>query len=92
LDGGAGYVVTFAGRPVLSLKTALSRACRLAKLESGVTAYTLRHTCASWLVMRGLPTRLIADFLGTSEQMIIDHYGHLAPDYQDVAAKAIGRK
>jgi hypothetical protein len=54
-------------------------------------AYTMRHSCASWLVSEGLPTRLVADFLGTSEKMIIDHYGHLAPDYQEEAALAIGR-
>jgi integrase len=66
--------------------------CRLAKIEGGVTAYTLRHTAASWLVRKGLPTRKIADFLGTSEQMILDYYGHLAPDYQEEAARAIARK
>jgi integrase len=86
------FVVEFAGAPVLSVKTALARACKLAGLDAGVTAYTLRHTCASWLVARGLPTRLIADFLGTSEAMIEKHYGHLAPDYQSAAAMAIGRK
>jgi integrase len=57
-------------------------------VEGGVTAYTLRHTAASWLVSKGK----VADFLGTSEPMIRDHYGHLAPDYQDEAARAIGRK
>jgi hypothetical protein len=43
-------------------------------------------------VRKGIPTRKIAEFLGTSEQMILDHYGHLAPDYQEEAAQAIGRK
>ena len=57
-----------------------------------VTGYTLRHTSASWLVARGLPTRQVADFLGTGEQMIFNHYGHLAPDYQLAAALAIGSK
>jgi integrase len=74
------------------VKTALARACKLAGIEGGVTAYTLRHTAASWLVSKGLPTRKVADFLGTSDGMILAHYGHLAPDYQDEAALAIGRK
>jgi hypothetical protein len=39
-----------------------------------------------------LATRLIAEFLGTSEAMILKHYGHLAPDYQEEAALAIGQK
>ncbi|MCQ4191025.1 tyrosine-type recombinase/integrase [Methylocystis suflitae] len=92
LDGDRGYVVTFAGTPIASVKVALGRAVKLAGLEAGVSAYTLRHSCASWLVAKGLPTRKVADFLGTSEQMIVDHYGHLAPDYQEEAATAIGRK
>jgi site-specific recombinase XerD len=52
----------------------------------------MRHSCASWLVAQGLATRLIAEFLGTSEAMILKHYGHLAPDYQEEAALAIGQK
>jgi len=86
------HVVTFNGLPVASVKTALARACALAELPAGVTAYTLRHTAASWLVAKGIATRKVADFLGTSETMILEHYGHLAPDYQDEAALAIGRK
>jgi integrase len=84
------YVVTFRGAKVASLKTALHTACKLAKIDP-VTAYTLRHTCGSWGVARGLPTRMVADFLGTGEQMVLSHYGHLAPDYQVEIAEAIGR-
>jgi integrase len=92
IDGGCGYVVTHDGQPIKSVKTALGRACKLAGLEGGVMAYTMRHSCASWLVAQGLATRLIAEFLGTSEAMILKHYGHLAPDYQEEAALAIGQK
>ncbi len=91
-DGGAGHVVTFGGLRVESVNTALNRACELAGLGEGVSAYTLRHTAATWLVAKGLPTRKVADFLGTSEAMIVKHYGHLAPDYQDEAALAIGKR
>ena len=85
------YVVSYHGAKVASVKTALHSACKLAGVDP-VTAYTLRHTAASWLVARGLPTRKVADFIGTGELMILSHYGHLAPDYQDEAARAIGRK
>ena len=92
LDGGRRtYVVTYHGAKVVSVKTALHTACKLAGVDH-VTAYTLRHTAASWLVARGLPTRKVTDFIGTGEQMILSHYGHLAPDYQDEAARAIGQK
>ncbi len=91
LGGRNPYVVSYHGDKVLSVKTALHTACKLAGVDP-VTAYSLRHTAASWLVARGLPTRKVADFIGTGEQMILSHYGHLAPDYQDEAARAIGRK
>jgi len=86
------HVVTFGGVPIADAGTALTRACKLAGINGGVTAYTLRHTCGSWLVAKGIPTRMVADFLGTSEAMVIKFYGHLAPDYQEAAAQAIGRK
>ena len=85
------WVVHFDGGPVASVKTGLAHAVALAGLAAGVTAYTVRHSAASWLMARGVPTRMIADFLGTSEAMILKHYGHLAPDYQERAAMEIGR-
>ena len=88
---GRTWVVEFDGHPVKSVKTAMARACELAKVPPA-TAYSLRHSCASWLVAKGIPTRMIADFLGTSEAMIAKHYGHLAPGYQERAAREIGRK
>jgi integrase len=84
------HVVTFRGGKVASLKTALRTACRLAGIDPA-TMYSLRHSCASWEVAKGRSTRMIADFLGTSEPMIIAHYGHLSPDYQVEVAESIGR-
>ncbi len=84
------YVVTFRGHKVASLKTGLQTACKLAKIDPA-TMYSLRHTTASWEVQKGRSTRLIAEFLGTSEQMVRAHYGHLAPDYQVEVADSIGR-
>lgn len=89
---GRVHLIMFDSAPITSVNTSIVRACKLAGLDAGVTAYTLRHTCASWLVTQGVPTRMIADFLGTSEPMILKHYGHLAADYQLEAALAIGRK
>lgn len=93
LDKGATWAITFDGQPIKSIKTALGRAVKLAGIPGGVTAYTLRHTCASWEVQKGrLSTREIAEYLGTSEPMILRHYGHLSPHYQERAAAEIGRK
>ena len=91
LDKEIGMVVRFNGQPVKSLKTAIKRACVLAKLE-GVSAYTLRHTAATWLVAKGVPIWDVAAHLGTSPEMIDRHYGHFSPDYGERAAAAIGTK
>jgi integrase len=91
MDGNQGRVVKFGGIGVLSVKTALGRAVKLAGLPGGVTAYTMRHTTATWLVSRGVPIWDVAGYLGTSSAMIEQHYGHFAPGYQDRAAQEIGR-
>lgn len=85
------HVLTHEGEPVQELKRGLIRACELAGIER-VTPYSLRHTAAAWLVSKGVPTRQVADYLGTSEKMIEDHYGHLDPRYQHHVADMIGRK
>ncbi len=92
MDGAQGRVVRFAGAPILSTKKAMGTAVRLAGLTGGVTAYTLRHTAATWLVSRGVPIWDVAGFLGTSPEMIERHYGHYRADYQDAATRMIGRK
>jgi len=91
-DGGQGHVVTFREQPVASVKTGLATAVAKAGLDAGVTAYSLRHTCATWLVSKGVPVWQVAEFLGTSPAMIERHYGHHAPDYLKEASDAIGRK
>jgi integrase len=91
-DSQKGPVVRFSGKQVLSVKTALKRAVELAGLDTSVTAYSLRHTTASWLIQKGVSTRKVAEILGTSEAMIERHYGHLAPDHLRDEVAAIGRK
>lgn len=91
MDKGRGYVVTFGGQPIESIKTAMKRASELAGIEP-VTAYACRHTAATWLVSKGLSFSEAARFLGTSETMIERHYAHFAPDYLARAAREIGRK
>jgi integrase len=52
-----GHFVEFNGKPILSVKTAFSRAVQLAGLssESGkIVPHTLRHTAATWLMQRGV--------------------------------------
>jgi integrase len=51
-----------------------------AKLPSGLSAYTLRHSVITDLVRDGLPILTVAQLSGTSVAMIEKHYGHLVRD------------
>lgn len=59
-----------------------------AKLPSGASAYTLRHSVITDLVRGGLPILTVAQLSGTSVAMIEKHYGHLARnDAEEALAK-----
>jgi site-specific recombinase XerD len=46
-----------------------------------VTFHTLRHTYASWLVMRGAPLYTVQRLLGHQTSAMTERYSHLAPDH-----------
>ena len=57
-----------------------------AKLQAGlvdkdIVPHILRHTCASWLVQRGVSLFLVSKWLGHSTTNTTMRYAHLAPDY-----------
>lgn len=53
--------------------------------KHGVTYHTLRHTFASWLIMRTVDLYTVAQLLGNSLKMVEETYGHLAPDFRQRA-------
>lgn len=53
--------------------------------EEGVVYHTLRHTFASWLVMRGVDLYSVSQLLGNSLKMVELVYAHLAPDFKRAA-------
>lgn len=62
--------------------------CRNAELitgvkdPTGVVFHTLRHTFASWLVMKGADLYTVSQLLGNSIGMVESTYAHLAPDFK----------
>jgi integrase len=58
-------------------KGPIAEAAKAAELPEGTTAYTLRHSTITDLVMAGLPLLTVAQISGTSAEMIERHYGHL---------------
>ena len=75
MAGESGFVVRFNGAQATDFDTSIKRALKLAGIEGNVTAYSLRHTCASWLVQQDVHTRKIAEFLG----MLNNYYSALRP-------------
>ena len=55
-----------------------------------VVPHTLRHTCATWLAQRGVPTWEAAGYLGMTEKTFVEIYGHHHPDHQKNAVNAFG--
>ncbi|OLC74583.1 MAG: hypothetical protein AUH78_10915 [Gemmatimonadetes bacterium 13_1_40CM_4_69_8] len=62
-----------------SLRKAYENAVRNAKLDD-VNFHTLRHTFASWAVMRGVSLKELQELLGHSSLAMTMRYAHLAPE------------
>ncbi len=58
---------------------------RLAKLPERTRFHSLRHTCASWLVQRGVSLPIVQAILGHSTIRVPQRYAHLAPDVMQAA-------
>lgn len=58
---------------------------------AGVTYHSLRHSFASWLVMRGVDLYTVAQLLGNKLEQVERVYAHLAPDHKRAAvARLVG--
>lgn len=55
----------------------------------GVTFHTLRHTFASWLVMRGVDLYTVAQLLGDRVEEVEETYSHLSPDHKRRAVEKL---
>jgi len=67
--------------------TAMRRISKAAGLLD-VTFHTLRHTYASWLVMRGVALSAVQELLGHASIRQTEHYAHLAKGFAQHAAVA----
>ena len=79
------------GQRIGSVKNAFATACERAGI-AGCTPHTLRHTCASWLVMSGRPLIEVRDLLGHSTVKMTERYAHLAPDSLESAVGLLDQR
>jgi len=81
-------VIEYRGKPVKSIKTGFHMSVKRAGLDH-VTPHSLRHTCATWMVMSDVPMDMVARFLGNSVAMVEKVYGHHSPEWLRKAATAL---
>lgn len=83
-----GFVVSSNGERIKDVKKGFAAACMRAELRE-VTPHTLRHTCATWLMQRGVGLWEAAGFLGMTPDTLERVYGHHSPNYLRKAAEAL---
>jgi integrase len=69
-----------AGEPVQDVKNAFHTALETAEIKD-FTWHDLRHTFASWLMMKGASLRAVAELLGHRGLRMVMRYAHLSPAY-----------
>jgi integrase len=69
-----------AGQPVKDVKNGFHTALEIAEIKD-FTWHDLRHTFASWLIMKGASLRSVAELLGHRGLRMVMRYAHLSPAY-----------
>ena len=77
------------GDRVKDVKKSFNSACSRAGIEN-FRIHDLRHTFASWLVMKGVPLFEVSKLLRHASIQMTERYAHLAPDYLHDAVASLG--
>jgi integrase len=83
-------IFEYNGHNLVSVRTAFLRACKKAGLGRDVVFHTLRHTFASWWVMKGGDPYRLQKCLGHSSMALTQRYSHLSPDFIRDGVQFIG--
>ena len=70
---------------------ALVESQKLAELQTTFCLYDLRHTCATLLLLEGVPAKVVSERLGHASVMLtLDTYSHVLPTMQKDATERLG--
>jgi integrase len=92
LNPEGDHVFQWNGKPIDDCNTkAFQDALQRAKIDRA-NWHTLRHTFASWAVMRGVTLQELMELGDWSSYEMVLRYAHLAPDHLTSAASKLGTK
>jgi integrase len=89
LDSDYVFTGKIPGEPFYDLKRQFEKALAKAKLND-VSFHTLRHSCASHLVMAGVDLATVREILRHKDYKTTLRYAHLAEDHKKAAVEALG--
>ncbi len=78
------------GDPLTDIKHSFNTALRKAEIHNA-TFHTLRHTCASHLVMNGVDLASVKELLGHKSLSMTMRYSHLAPGHTKKAVNILDK-
>jgi integrase len=76
------------GRPFHDVNSSFGKAVQRAGIPH-VRFHDLRHTFASWLVMKGVDIRTVQELFGHKDIRMTMRYSHLAPDHMRRAVQVL---
>lgn len=82
------HVIEFNSRAIRSIKKGFKAKARNAGMPQ-LMPYTLRHTGASLLSMRGVPLADISEMMGSDEATVRKHYRKFQPEYLRAASESL---
>jgi integrase len=86
MDGDATFVVSFRGKAISRPVSSWERVRIAAGLPAYVVPHVLRHSRATHSLKQGVSPWEVANALGMSVAVLMEVYGHHAPDWQKDAA------
>jgi integrase len=87
---GETHVVSWNGRPIRSVKSAMEAASRRAGLKGDATAHVLKHTAITWAISEGMDVEDAADWFDTTATTLESVHRAHSPEHQESARAIMG--